>query len=137
MYRNSEGYVSPTEGAAFHNILREEKREVRAMTKALLKEITAARKQTDGDDDTCFAFSPEEEQKRFTGECKATNQLRCPGCESCPFYKSRNKLLEDRMAADERLRNLPFGTQKHISEKYYQGQMPWRDCDESEKGGLS
>ena len=49
----------------------------------------------------------------------------CIGYANCPFYKPKWKQEKDLRNAYARIRTLPMATQRHISEKYYEGEMPW------------
>lgn len=45
--------------------------------------------------------------------------------EKCSFYKSTHDLEEDRKKAYRLLAALPPDMQRYISDKYYNGRMPW------------
>ena len=45
--------------------------------------------------------------------------------EKCSFYKSAQDLEEDRKKAYRLLAVLPPDIQRYISDKYYNGRMPW------------
>lgn len=49
----------------------------------------------------------------------------CNGYEGCAFYKPVRMQKKDAGTAFERLRSLPKEQQRMISEKYYDGEMPW------------
>ena len=128
-YRNGEGYYSPTEGEALGNIVREEKREAKQALRDILSSGMLVNEAIE-EDGVCFAFIPEEQRTSGTGCCKATENVLCPGCECCSYYKTRTQYVASLRAANERLRSLPYGKQIHIAEKYYSGVMPWRYEDE-------
>ncbi len=44
---------------------------------------------------------------------------------NCPFYKPKWKADRDRKAVLYRIALMPLKEQQKISEKYYQGKMPW------------
>jgi cell fate (sporulation/competence/biofilm development) regulator YmcA (YheA/YmcA/DUF963 family) len=45
--------------------------------------------------------------------------------ENCPFFKTMEKHLADREAANKRIATLPDWQQTAISEKHYGGEKPW------------
>ena len=45
--------------------------------------------------------------------------------DKCSFYKSTQELEEDRKKAYLLLAALPPDMQRYISDKYYNGRMPW------------
>lgn len=51
----------------------------------------------------------------------------CPGSDRCPFYKTKKEFKQGQADAFTRLSNLPPEEQRYISEKYYNGKMPWAD----------
>jgi hypothetical protein len=55
------------------------------------------------------------------------NILTVPKCrmEKCSFYKSIHALEEDRKKVNHMLAALPPVEQRYISDKYYNGRMPW------------
>lgn len=76
----------------------------------------------------CFAW---DQNAMGKWGCKATT-IDCDGKdESCPFFKTLEKNLADRAAANERIATLPEWQQTAISEKHYGGDMPWRKRDKS------
>ena len=48
--------------------------------------------------------------------CMALTEKQCKGCR---FYKTTDKLLEDRHKAEKRIRSLPQTAQIYIKRKYY------------------
>lgn len=46
-------------------------------------------------------------------------------CERCPFYKSEDKLKDDRVRSAERKRQLPRDVQNQINSKYYKNGEKW------------
>ena len=71
-------------------------------------------------DNKCFAL-----RKKMV--CAALSQEHCDGYESCPFYKPTWVQEEEVIKAEERLSKLPFDQQQWIANKYYNGEMPWRE----------
>lgn len=70
----------------------------------------------------CFAW---DQNNRGVWGCKATT-MECDGRnEDCPFFKTMEKHLADRQAANERIATLPDWQQTAISEKHYGGGKPW------------
>lgn len=63
------------------------------------------------------------------GICKCLEKKTCPGYTLCPFYKPIWVQDRDQRRAFHRLAALPMIDQMHISDKYYQGKMPWRGDD--------
>ncbi len=51
----------------------------------------------------------------------------CVGYQRCPFYKPKWEYDRDKKSALQRIGSLPVQTQRHIAEKYYEGEMPWAD----------
>ena len=45
--------------------------------------------------------------------------------DRCPFYKPAWMAERDREKALRRISEMPIEKQRRISEKYYQGKMPW------------
>ncbi len=71
--------------------------------------------------DKCFAMSARQ-------KCTALNNRTCAGYEGCPFYKTREQAEADKEKANALLCALPKERQQQISDKYYEGKMPWREC---------
>ena len=70
----------------------------------------------------CFAW---DQNNRGVWGCKATT-MECDGRnEDCPFFKTMEKHLADREAANKRIATLPDWQQTAISEKHYGGEKPW------------
>ena len=55
--------------------------------------------------------------------CNILTVRKCQG--KCSFYKSTQDLEEDRKKAYILLAALPPDMQRYISDKYYNGRMPW------------
>ena len=49
--------------------------------------------------------------------------------DTCPFYKPKWKADQDRKMALRRIAAKPLEVQRAISEKYFQGEMPWAKED--------
>ena len=82
----------------------------------LLKPGTGRRDRKDiGMIENCFGLKH--------GVCRVLVEMN--DCEHCPFYKSKNAVKAMREEAMERLRSLPLPAQLHISDKYYENEMPW------------
>ena len=58
--------------------------------------------------------------------CAAADYKTCGG-GSCAFYITGEAAKASREKADKRLRTLTELEQRCISEKYYQGKMPWKN----------
>ena len=71
----------------------------------------------------CFAMKKTPTRE---GVCSCLEKRTCPGYMICPFYKPVWVQERDRRRKFERLATLPEAQQLYISEKYYQGKMPWR-----------
>lgn len=67
----------------------------------------------------CFAL-------QATGRCRALD-VNCPGHAACAFYKPRWKHEKDQQLAYSKIAALPIEQQQSISQKYYNGLMPWED----------
>ncbi len=65
----------------------------------------------------CFALNKQ----------KGCGILTVPACtgESCPFYKSKGELKDERRMANHRLASLSAIEQRYIADKYFDGKMPW------------
>ena len=126
MYRNYEGYRSPTEGEAIANIMREEKKESRKMLKAVMQRMELVHSDV-FDSITCFAVTEP------AHKCDATESARCKGYSFCPFYKSINDQIASLKEANKRLANLPWDTQRKIAHDYYRGKMPWLDGTDNDE----
>ena len=68
-------------------------------------------------DERCFAM--------HWGECSAL-KVHCPGRQACAFYKPRWLMEKEQRRIYRRLNCLPMERQAQIAEKYYDGEMPWR-----------
>lgn len=66
----------------------------------------------------CFALK--------NGRCRAL-EGNCPGYAACGFYRPRWKYELDQKKINVRLSRLPIQKQTEIADKYYKGNMPWRD----------
>ena len=65
--------------------------------------------------------------------CRATVSA-CNGHDqSCPFFKSTEEYVEGRKKGMERIASLPYESQQHISEKYYNEEMPWHEKPATER----
>lgn len=64
----------------------------------------------------CFAFK----NKR----CKVLERMVCAR-SACPFYKNIDEYEEGINKAYTRIAKLDKKAQKKISDKYYEGKMPW------------
>ena len=63
-------------------------------------------------------------------ECAVLEKGVCHGnYDICPFYKPRWKAEHDRQLALQRIAGKTIEKQRAISEKYYQGHMPWAKED--------
>ena len=63
---------------------------------------------------------------RKNRECTILDGGVCHGnYDTCPFYKPQWKYEKDRKHAFRHIAEKPPEEQRIISEKYYQGQMPW------------
>lgn len=59
-------------------------------------------------------------------ECGILSEGVCRGnYDTCPFYKPKWKADRDREMALRRIADKPLAVQQSISEKYFQGHMPW------------
>ncbi len=64
--------------------------------------------------------------RRQGSECAILESRVCNGnYDTCPFYKPKWKADHDRMLALRRIAEKPIEVQEEISEKYFQGHMPW------------
>ena len=66
----------------------------------------------------CFAL-------RQDGRCSVLTVKLCTP-ETCPFYKTEAKDAEDRNAAMDRLAAMDGIDQDYLSEKYFNGEKPWK-----------
>ena len=67
---------------------------------------------------------------RKGNECAVLESGVCHGnYDRCPFYKPKWKNDHDRELALRLIAAKPLEEQQHISEKYYQGRMPWTKED--------
>lgn len=79
----------------------------------------------------CFAY---DQNTRGKWGCKALTD-NCDGQnEACPFFKTNERHMADRQAANERIATLPYWQQTAISEKHYSGEKPWRAYAEEHDG---
>ena len=63
-------------------------------------------------------------------ECGILEKGICFGnYDTCPFYKPKWKSDHDRERTLRRIASMPVEKQRSISEKYYQGRMPWAKED--------
>lgn len=53
----------------------------------------------------------------FRAECDATTLNECRGSD-CPFYKTRQQLIDENLKRLERLRKLPYEQIKYYENKY-------------------
>lgn len=67
--------------------------------------------------DNCCAFAVED-------ICSGVNTVKCP--LDCAFKQTQAERSRKTRAWVARLCKLPDYKQKYISEKYYDGDMPWR-----------
>lgn len=70
-------------------------------------------------DERCFALGS-------ARVCRILTVYECKG-EECPFFKTKSKFDSKQRLANIRLRRLPQEQQTHIADKYYSGQMPWKE----------
>lgn len=70
-------------------------------------------------DERCYALGT-------AGVCRVLSVHKCEG-EACGFYKPRWRFESGLRLADARLCRLPAEQQVQIAEKYYAGQMPWKE----------
>lgn len=79
----------------------------------------------------CFAY---DQNTMGKWGCKALTD-NCDGQnEACPFFKTNERHMADRQAANERIATLPDWQQTAISEKHYSGEKPWRAYEEKHAG---
>ena len=79
------------------------------------------KKKSQGKDPKCFALSSNKLK------CRALEQMYCCGYMNCPFYKPMWKQEEEIEESYERFRRMTEAEQRSIANKYYDGEMPWRD----------
>lgn len=66
----------------------------------------------------CFAL-------KNNNYCNILTVEKCTGYSNCSFFKTEEQAEESNKKANARLASLDKLQQKHISEKYYKGKMPW------------
>lgn len=63
---------------------------------------------------------------RAKRECAILENKVCHGCyDTCPFYKPKWMAERDNQRSLARIAAKPWEEQQRISEKYFQGKMPW------------